>query len=84
MATVFGTINKFNSDYESFTEWVERLKQWFFTNLIDGADRKQKRALFLLLIGTQAYKLVQSLSQNNPTSKSYYELKTLMRRRTQD
>ena len=83
MATtaVFGSIAEFNSDYESFTEWVERLEQWFIANIITDADRK--KALFLSLIGSRGYKLIRSLAQNDPTSKTYDELKTIMREHLQ-
>ena len=81
MATtaVFGSIAEFNADYESFTEWVERLEQWFIVNLIANIDRK--KALFLSL--ARGYKLICSLSQNDPTSKTYEELTRIMREHLQ-
>ena len=78
MATkIFGTINEFCADTESFNEWVERLDQWFLANEIVNADRK--RALLLSFIGPRGYKLVRSLAQNEPATKSYGELITLMK-----
>ena len=77
MATaVYGSISQFACDAESFTEWIERLEQWFIANDINAAGKK--RALFLSHIGSRGYKLVRSLSQNEPTTKSYVELKRLM------
>ena len=76
MAQVFGSISEFSYNAESFTEWVERLEQWFIANDITTAAKK--RALFLSNIGARGYKLVRSLSQNEPTNKSYDELKKLM------
>ena len=75
-AQVYGSISEFVHEAESFTEWVERLEQWFIANDVTAAAKK--RALFLSNVGARGYKLVRSLSQNDPTSKSYAELKRLM------
>ena len=74
---IFGNISEFCSDMEHFTEWVERLEQWFITNTIDNVERK--RALFLSFIGAKGYKLVRSLAQNAPSGKNYDELTKLMK-----
>ena len=71
--SVFGAISEFCYDAESFTEWIERLEQWFIAN--DVTTAAKKRALLLSNIGAKGYKLVRSLSQNEPTNKSYSELK---------
>ena len=76
MAQMYGAITPFSYNAESFTEWVERLEQWFIAN--DVTTAAKKRALFLSNIGAGGYKLVRSLSQNEPTKKSYDELKKLM------
>ena len=76
MAVVYGHIDSFGFEADDITEWVERLEQWFVANNIDDATRK--RALLLSNIGARGYKLARSLSQNEPTKKSYDELKTLL------
>ena len=76
MANVLGSVSQFMYDAEDFNEWVERLEQWFIANDITAAAKK--RALLLSHIGAKGYKLIRSLSQNEPTSKSYSELKKLM------
>ena len=76
MAQMYGAITPFSYNAESFTELVERLEQWFIAN--DVTTAAKKRALFLSNIGAGGYKLVRSLSQNEPTKKSYDELKKLM------
>ena len=76
MANVLGNVSEFMYDAENFNEWVERLEQWFIANDITLAAKK--RALLLSHIGARGYKLIRSLSQNEPTSKSYSELKKLM------
>ena len=72
---VFGTVSEWELDTD-MTEWVERLEQWFVANNIENAERK--RALFLSVIGKRGYHLLRGLSQNNPTAKSYDELKKLL------
>ena len=74
---MYGVVSEFMYEAESFNEWVERLEQWFIANDITGAAKK--RALLLSNnIGARGYKLLRSLSQNDPTSKTYSELKKLM------
>ena len=75
-SAIFGSISEYYCETESFTEWIERLEQWFIANNIDNAEKK--RALLLSLIGAKGYKLIRSLAQNKPTEKSYEELKKLM------
>ena len=49
----------------------------FFTaNDIDAADKK--RAILLSVVGAKSYAILRGLSGNNPTSKSFDELDTLM------
>ena len=76
MAAVFGSISEFAFGSDDVTEWVERLEQWFVANAI--TENTRKRALLLSNIGARGYKLIRSLSQNQPTNKSYQELKTLL------
>ena len=60
-----------------FTDWFERLEQWFVGNQIKDPGRK--RVLLLSLIGSKGYKLIRSLAQNKPSEKSYDELTKLMK-----
>ena len=76
MAATYGAIAEFVFDAENFTEWIERLEQWFIAN--DVAQAAKKRAVLLSNIGARGYKLIRSLSQNDPTSRSYADLKRLM------
>ena len=75
-AQVYGAISEFVFDAENFTEWIERLEQWFIAN--DVTQAAKKRAVLLSNIGARGYKLIRSLSQNDPTSRSYADLKRLM------
>ena len=76
MAQVFGSISQLCFDSDDVTEWIERLEQWFVANDITDANRRH--ALLLSNIGARGYKLVRSLSQNDPSAKSYVELKKLL------
>ena len=80
-STILGTMSEFSTDVDDFTEWTERLEQWYIANKIDDGDRK--RALFLSLIGSKGYKLVRSLCQNEPSTKTYDELKVLTKEHLQ-
>ena len=73
---MFGHIDAFGFEADDITEWIERLEQWFVANDIEDVTRK--RALLLSNIGARGYKLARSLSQNDPTSKTYSELKKLL------
>lgn len=71
MAT-FGCINEFNPGVEAFSEYVERMEQFFVANAI-ADDRK--RAVFLTVVGPATFGLLRNLlSPATPTSKSLEEL----------
>ena len=76
MAAHYGVVTEFMYEAENFNEWIERLEQWFIANDITAAVKKC--ALILSNIGARGYKLMRSFSQNEPTSKSYAELKKFM------
>ena len=70
---VFGTINSFNIKDGDFDGYNERLNQYFVANKIVDAD--QKRAIFITVIGDEAYSLLRSLlAPTKPNTKTYDEL----------
>ena len=71
----YGTISECVFETESFTEWSERLEQWFIANTVED---EKKRSVFLTCIGARGYKLISSLAQNKPTEHSYEQLKEMM------
>ena len=73
---VYGAISTFNDEEEDWANYVERIKCFFTANDIDAADKK--RAIFLSVVGAKSYAILRGLSGNNPTSKSFDELDTLM------
>ena len=40
MAATYGAIAEFAFDAENFTEWIERLEQWFIANDVAQAAKK--------------------------------------------
>ncbi len=78
MATaLLGHIEQFDPAVEQWTQYVERLEQFFVaTNDVTGEDKKdKKRATFLSLMGRDAYNLLRSLiAPEKPSEKSFEEL----------
>ena len=74
--SLLGIIGEFDVNVEEFTSYAERMEQYFIAN--DIVDAVKKRAIFLSVMGPRAYKLIRSLSQNNPAAKTFDELKQLM------
>ena len=58
MATV-GRIEEFREEKEEWTQYAERLEHFFAANGITNNDKK--RSVFLTVIGTKAYRQLQSL-----------------------
>lgn len=82
MATgILGTIKEFSLT-EDWQMWTERLEQYFVANSI--SDKKQKVAVLLTLIGSEAYDLLRSLcTPTKPAEKSFEELTEVMKNHLQ-
>ena len=76
MAALLGKLEPFDSDQEEWTQYVERLEQFFEANDLTGEGKAAKRrATFLSVIGPAPYKLLRSLlSPAKPTDKTFEEL----------
>ena len=77
MATaLLGKIDNYDPAREEWTQYVERLEQFFEANDLTGEDKAAKRrATFLSVIGPEPYKLLRSLlSPEKPSAKSFEEL----------
>lgn len=69
----FGCISEFNPSLECWSEYAERLDQFFIANAIE--DDNRKRAVFLTVVGPTTYGLLRNLlSPAAPTSKTLTEL----------
>ena len=63
MATaLLGHIEQFDPAVEQWTQYVERLEQFFVANDVIGDDKAVKRrAAFLSVVGRDTYNLLRSL-----------------------
>ena len=81
MATgLLGHIEHFVPAVEEWTQYVERLEQFFVANDVTGEDKAVKRrATFLSLVGRSAYNLLRSLiAPAKPTDKTFGELVSVL------
>ena len=76
MAT-YGKIGEFDPSSEKWDNYIERAEQFYIANDIN--DDVKKRAILLSSCGAKTYQLLRGLSDNNPSTKSYAELNTLMK-----
>ena len=60
MAT-FGNVGEFKESEESWTQYAERLEQYFVANEIK--DEKKQRAILLSVCGSKTYGLIRDLLQ---------------------
>ena len=60
MAT-YGKIGEFKESEESWTQYIERLEQYFLAN--DVEDAGEKRAILLSVCGSKTYALARDLLQ---------------------
>ena len=73
----FGTIEKYD-EIENWSNYSERMEQFFIMNNI--VEQKQKAAVFLSAIGSNAYALLKNLTTPSlPSCKSYEELNKILK-----
>ena len=77
MASNFGKVEEFSSEND-WTEYTERLEQYFLANdVVDGA---KKRAILLSSVGSKTYGLLRSLvAPKKPADKSFDDLVKTMK-----
>ena len=59
MAALLGSIEQFSPKHGDWSEYVERLEQYFLAN--DIADEEKQTAVFLTVIGSDTYSLLRNL-----------------------
>lgn len=75
---MIGTLSAFDVKEQTWEEYCEILEQFFEANGIDDGDKQ--RAILISVVGPATYKLIRNLvSPDKPSSKTYSELKTLMK-----
>ena len=73
MAALLGSIEQFSPKHGDWSEYVERLEQYFLAN--DIADEKKQTAVFLTVIGSDTYSLLRNLlTPEKPSQKPIKEL----------
>lgn len=73
----YGKIEEFKTDTGDWTEYVERLTQYFVANDIEANEKK--RAILLSVCGEKTYGLLRSLvAPSKPGEKTYTDLVTVM------
>jgi hypothetical protein len=60
MAT-YGKVSPFDEAEESWTQYTERLEQYFLANEV--TDAKKQRAIFFTVCGSKTYALIRDLLQ---------------------
>ena len=66
---MLGSIDSFDYKHDDLCEYMERVELYFYVNGI--TDVKQQKAIFLLIIGSDAYNLLRNVfAPNVPASKS--------------
>ena len=68
-----GSVSPFDASTETWSLYVEKFNQYFIEKN-DVVDANKKRTIFLSACGPKTYKLVHSLVDDAPDSKSYDEL----------
>lgn len=82
MATLFGRVDAFDENSETWEHYTERLGHYFDANGIGdttGDDKAKRRAILLSVCGSKVYKLMcDLLAPAKPKEKSYQELVKLI------
>ena len=72
MASLFGSVEAFDPKDGDFSEYMERLEQYYAANDVDDA---KKIAILLTSIGKETYSLLRSLvAPAKPKDKSYEDV----------
>ncbi|KAJ8027406.1 hypothetical protein HOLleu_32542 [Holothuria leucospilota] len=75
---MIGTLQQYNSDIETWTEYVERMEHFFDANEI--AENEKRKAVLLSSVGPKTYKLMKTLlSPATPRDKTFTELVKLVK-----
>ena len=70
---LFGQVQEFDQDKEEWSQYVERLDQYFLAN--DIQDAAKKRAILLTVMGPIQFKLLKNIiAPAKPEEKTYKEI----------
>ncbi|KAJ8033420.1 hypothetical protein HOLleu_23655 [Holothuria leucospilota] len=77
-STIGSSIDPYDSQIETWTEYAERMEQCFIGN--DTEEPAKKKAIFLSSVGPKTYKLIKTLiAPEKPCAKSFTELVKLVK-----
>ncbi|KAJ8049023.1 hypothetical protein HOLleu_01569 [Holothuria leucospilota] len=75
---MIGTQQQYNSDIETWTEYIERMEHFFDANEI--SENEKRKAVLLSSVGPKTYKLMKTLlSPATPRDKTFTELVKLVK-----
>ena len=80
--TTLGKIEEFDGRGGKIDRYLERLEQYFVANDIppDSETSSRQRAILISVLGAEAYDILFDLcSPNSPSSKSFADLKTILK-----
>ena len=82
MSGLLGKIDYFDPELEDWSQYVERLEQFFEANGIVGEENAVKRrSTFLSVVGSSPYKLLRSiLAPAKPTEKTFEQLAEVLKK----
>ena len=74
-----GTIENFSISHDNWSEYVERVEQYFIANGINDADKK--KGTLLTVIGSEAYRLLRNLvAPAKPAEKTFAEIVEVLKK----
>ena len=77
----YGRISEFKESEESWTQYVERLEQFFLANEIE--DVEKQRAIFLSVCGSRTYSLLRDILQpKKPAETTLKDILEALRKHT--
>ena len=76
MAT-YGKTGEFELSIKRWDNYIGRVNEFFIANGIN--DNTKKKAILLSSCGAKTYQLLHGLSDNQPSTKTYMQLVTLMK-----
>ena len=83
MAAVIGTVGEFDDKSDTWTNYIDRLDQFFIANDISAPQEGQndkRKAILLSCVGPKTYSLLCNLVQpNKPGDKSYDEIVSIVK-----
>ena len=76
---VYGKIEEFDPNNEKWTDYADRIEQYFYANEIN--DEKKQTAIFLTVIGSTTYGLLKSLlAPTKVTEKTFKQLHEVLKK----